>query len=174
MKRKNGFTILELIVVCSVILVLSSFAYLPISDRLEKNALMEAKAKIKITLDNLSVKSNSYGSTYDVKLDFENKKIIISKDGNIIEDIELPKQLEYEDVNGKKIINRRTTPNGNMSKSFSVYITTKNKKSGYYKITIDTTSPTRMVFIRGYKPTEEITAYNYRDEKYENKVWIKE
>jgi hypothetical protein len=174
MNKKSGFTLLEILIVCSMVIVLSSYAYLPINDRMNKTALMEAKSKIEVTLNNISNKSFNYGNIYDIKMDFENKNIIISKDEIVLEIIKLPKNLEYEDINGKKIINRKTTSKGNMSKSFSIYITDKKKRDIFYRITVDTTSIMQIIFIRKYKPTDKITAYNYKNEKYHAIVWKKE
>lgn len=174
MKKNSGFTLLEMMVVCGIILILSAVAYIPISDRIEKNALLEVNSKIKTTFDNLSIKAYNYGKIYDVKMDFYKKEIIIYEEGVVVERVELPKTLEYEDVNGNKMLSRRTTPTGNMSKSFSIYITDKDKKDIYKRITIDTTSILKMIIIRSYKPTEKITPMNYREEKYEKLVWVKE
>ncbi len=173
MKNKFGFTLLEIITVCSVVLVMSCFGYMSISDRIEKNAVMEANTKLVTSLQNISNRAYYYGEIYEIKLNFEEKNMKIYKNQNIeIEKIELPKILEYEDINGKKIISRHTTPTGNMSKSFSIYIT--DKDSIYNRITVDTTSPTRTIFIRKYRPLDGITFANYKEEKYEKIVWKRE
>lgn len=174
MKKKSGFTLLELLIVCSMVIILSGILFLPINERMAKNAAIEAKSKIEVTLNNISNKSFNDGNVYYVKMDFENKNILIYKNEKILEKIELPKNLEYEDINGKKIINRNTTPNGNMSKSFSVYITDKKKKYVFYRITADTTSIMRTLFVRKYRPTDKINSFNYKDEKYQEIVWVRE
>ena len=65
MKKEKGFTLLEVITVCSIVLVMSYFGYMSISDRIEKNAVMEANTKLITALQNISNRAYYYGEVYD-------------------------------------------------------------------------------------------------------------
>ena len=171
---KNGFTIMETIVVCAIIVIISSTAVSIMAGMGEKNSLREVKVKIPVILENLSWKAMERGEIVEVMFDFNKKTVLCKNDEKVLSEDRLPENLIYEDVNGNKLIKRNTTPTGNMSMPFSIYVFSKDKKRVLYKITGDTTSPAKILIVRKYRPTEFATVENCKNEKLFSKTWIKE
>ena len=77
---KNGFTIMETIVVCAIIVIISSTAVSVMAGMEEKNSLREVKIKIPVILENLSWKAMERGEIVEVMLDLNNKTVLCKND----------------------------------------------------------------------------------------------
>jgi len=58
-----------------------------------------------------------------------------------------------------------------MNMPFSIYVFSRDRKKVLYKITADTTSPAKYVIVRKYKPTEEATVTNCKEERLFPRTW---
>lgn len=168
---KKGFTLLEIMVVCCIIVVMTTAGSLTLSGRAEKDGLRELKLKIPLLIENMSWKSMENGIRYDVEFNFEENFFKVFKEGEVVIRESLPKHFIYEDINGNRVIKRTTTSTGNMNMPFSIYVFSRDRKKVLYKITADTTSPAKYVIVRKYKPTEEATVTNCKEERLFPRTW---
>jgi len=168
---KKGFTLLEIMVVCCIIVVMTTAGSLTLSGRAEKDGLRELKLKIPLLIENMSWKSMENGIRYDVEFNFEENFFKVFKEGEVVIRESMPKHFIYEDINGNRVIKRTTTSTGNMNMPFSIYVFSRDKKKVLYKITADTTSPSKCVIVRKYKPTEEATVANCKEERLFPRTW---
>lgn len=136
----------------------------------ELRDINEAKTKITEAFYLVSTTSLKQKTEQELQLDLSAKKIIISNKSLKIQEIQLPKDLIYyhtHTLNLKKL-KLSFTENGNISKSFSIYIFNRAKKVRY-KISFYGFDKSRFLKINNYrkKKNSEIT-YSNIDEYHKN------
>lgn len=169
--RKNkAFSLVEIIFTISIFSLISYSAFIQFQKFRENQEFILAKTVLVEKFYLYSQKSLLSGEKYGINLDYLQKKMEIKdKEDNILEVIELPKNIQYTTVYNKKIVENievKITETGNVSPSFSIFLANKNNKV-YYRISILGFSMIRLLDINIYKPIknfvmdyENIIKYN--------------
>jgi len=154
---KKGVTLIELVVVVALGAILLSIASLSVIKVKEGRALVEGKNKIVQALRQQLVKSFNTGEIYEIKFDYNIKKIEVREITGIKtlkEQLELPKILKYTTVYDDAKLSEAialTNSKGGMVDSFSIYIFGVDDKARY-RISIDKINkPSGLAYINTYK-----------------------
>jgi prepilin-type N-terminal cleavage/methylation domain-containing protein len=79
----KGFTLIEIVVVCAIIVIVSTTAVSIMAGMGEKNSLREVKVKIPVILENLSWKAMERGEIVEVMFDFNKKTVLCKNDEKV-------------------------------------------------------------------------------------------
>lgn len=182
--KKNGLTFVETVLVLLTVSTITILGGIKLSQNREKEALFEAKEKIRNTFLFYTKKSYLEKEKKYIDIYLNNKKIEIVSFSNKKEaEIFLPRELFYEvvyDYTKKEIFTVQTTKNGNLSKAFTLYIFGKN---GVAKLRISfyTFQTDKFLKINIYKnessekaTRENIINYHYSEEGQNREGWIRE
>lgn len=153
--KKNGFSLIELILVIGIMSILGSALILSTAGIGEKNALRECETRMPIFFRNYIDRSFDNGERYRLEMDLGRKRITVySTVGNYkIDELKLNNSLGYyKKDDEERVITREVTERGNFSKGFSIVIGDKKREKMYRKITGDNTLVVRYGIIRMYFP----------------------
>lgn len=159
--RKNkAFSLVEIIFTIALFSLISYSAFIQFQKFKENQEFILAKTVLVEKFYLYSQKSLLSGEKYEINLDYLQKKLEIKdKNNNILEMIELPKKIKYTTVYNKRIVENidvKITETGNISPSFSIYLSNKNNKV-YYRISLLGFSMIRLLDINIYKPIKNFT-----------------
>lgn len=151
-KKNNAFSFYEIIFSTFILILILNISFLKYQNFKETQSIIEAKTKINETFFYASLNSLKFHKNYSIKLDLISAKLILF-DSNYtpIKYSKLPKNLNYFHTQSTAVnptIN--FTKNGNISKSFSIYIFNK-KNEVKYKISFYGFDRTRFLKINNYK-----------------------
>ena len=132
-KKNKAFSTFEIILSILVFSFLMNIAFVKYREFKELRDINEAKTKITEAFYLVSTTSLKQKTKQELQLDLSAKKIIISNKSLKTQEIKLPKDLIYyhtytSNLNSLKL---SFTKNGNISKSFSIYIFNRAKKVRY-------------------------------------------
>ena len=169
-KKNKAFSIFEIILSILIFSFLMNIAFVKYREFKELRDINEAKTKITEAFYLVSTTSLKQKTKQELQLDLSAKKIIISNKSLKIQEIQLPKDLIYyhTHISNLKKLKLSFTENGNISKSFSIYIFNRAKKVRY-KISFYGFDKSRFLKINNYrkKKNSEIT-YSNIDEYHKN------
>lgn len=182
--RDKGVTIIELIVAITIIgfiTIISCGSYMKIK---ENNEIIKSKLLMVNTVSRYRDLSYLKEKDHLIVFDFFNKKILISdKLSNLLEEIELPKGIEYRIISKDKSTyyhKTNMTKTGNLGSSFTIYIFNSNELAKY-RIAFYSFSTMKYLFINVYSNRsaneaifKSIKEY-HETEKSQNHIgWLKE
>ncbi|MGL6101449.1 MAG: prepilin-type N-terminal cleavage/methylation domain-containing protein [Fusobacteriaceae bacterium] len=129
---KKGYTILEVVVVISIIGILLSIISVGYWNFREKLEMEEAKISIITPIATYRDRAYHNHKSYTFLLDTNSRYIEVWEDGigNRHERWSLPKKLRYR-IPGKSGIVTKINPNGNLSNAFTLYIFGKSDRAQY-------------------------------------------
>ena len=132
-EKNKAFSTFEIILSILIFSILLNIAFLKYKEFKELRDINEAKTKITEAFYLVSTTSLKQKRKQELELDLSAKKIVISDKTLQSQDIELPKNLIYYNTYTSNLKNFKFsfTKNGNISKSFSIYIFNKEKKVRY-------------------------------------------
>ena len=132
-EKNKAFSTFEIILSILIFSILLNIAFLKYKEFKELRDINEAKTKITEAFYLVSTTSLKQKRKQELELDLSAKKIVISDKTLQSQDIELPKNLIYFHTYTSNLKNFKFsfTKNGNISKSFSIYIFNKEKKVRY-------------------------------------------
>lgn len=132
--KNKAFSLYEIIISIFIISIILNFSFVKYRDAKDLRDINEAKAKISEAFFVTSSQALKTHKRVYLDLDLINKKIVIYKRLNVKNEIiHLPKNLLYYHTYPIKTdsFNITFTQNGNISKSFSIYIFDRNKNARY-------------------------------------------
>lgn len=168
--RKNkAFSTFENILSILIISIILNFSFLKYRDFRDLQDINAAKTILNETFFNLSISSLKTNKKQEIKLNFLDKKIIISDYLKKREEIKLPKSLLYYHTypTPTSSFSINFTKNGNVSKSFSIYIFDR-KKQARYKIAFYGFDRNKFLKINNYKKISKADINFYNILKYHN------
>ncbi|OQY09937.1 MAG: hypothetical protein B6I28_02065 [Fusobacteriia bacterium 4572_132] len=174
--NRKGFTLLEIMIVVAIISILATVGGISLKGRNEKNELIKMTTQIPMFLRNLRDESFDTGKKYYIKFKLNENKIYVLENKtdelkNCISKLNLSQNFLYEEINEKYQFERETTPNGNFSTGFTLFLFDKERKEILKKITVCTTiADVKFANVNTYKPKKNITLNNYKERRY----WIAE
>ena len=132
-KKNKAFSTFEIILSILIFSFLMNIAFVKYREFKELRDINEAKTKITEAFYLVSTTSLKQKTKQELQLDLSAKKIIISNKSLKTQEIKLPNDLIYyhtytSNLNSLKL---SFTKNGNISKSFSIYIFNRAKKVRY-------------------------------------------
>lgn len=151
--KSQAFTFLEVIVSVLIFSLLLNFTFIKYQSIKERQAILEAKLKINDAFFYSSLSSLQSHDISTLKLDLTKKQIIIlNQFQKKIKQFNLPKNLTYYSTSNSylKTFNINFTKNGNISKSFSIYIFNR-KNYAKYKISFYGFDKSKFLKINNYK-----------------------
>lgn len=165
--NKKGYTLIEVL----LFLGLASMFFCFITFSLENRKMNESFVRVKTELPLFIRKVQRYGFQYENEyyINFkisENRFLFETKEEILIEEIKLPKNIGYFTNNSDKNLDfiRKTTKNGNFDRGFSIFLSDKNMKKVYYKISVSTVNSMKYPLISVYKAKKPILINeNYLD-----------
>lgn len=183
-KKAKGFTLLETVATIAIVSIVTLFFWIKVETVQEKRDLEISSRIISEVYLKYIRRSIELNEEYILDIYLVDKKIEIkNKYEKKIETVTLPKKLFYEVVYDKKLYKKfttSTTSNGNLSKSFSIYIF-NYKKYLKRKITFYVFNTNKILVINNYIktesekiPQENIIKYHYSEENQNNKGWLYE
>ena len=162
-KKNKAFSTFEIILSILIFSFLMNIAFVKYREFKELRDINEAKTKITEAFYLVSTTSLKQKTKQELQLDLSAKKIIISNKSIKIQEIQLPKDLIYYHTytSNLKKLKLSFTENGNISKSFSIYIFNKAKKVRY-KVSFYGFDRSKFLKINNYrkKKNNEITYSN--------------
>lgn len=183
-KRSSGFSLYETLLSTFIIILIFNFSFIKYRSLKEQQSILEAKSKINEAFFYSSLNSLRVHKGYVLKLDLATKEIIVlDENSKLVRHFYLPKNLTYFHTQKINTPIVSFTKNGNISKSFSIYIFDR-KKEAKYKISLFGFDKSRFLKINNYKKIgkssvklNEISDYNKRtneDRDTFNVGWKKE
>lgn len=160
-KNKNGFSLLELMIVVAVIGVLMGFGAPKIAGRARDNSLIMMKVRISKFLGNASKRAEESAVSTDLIIDCNNYKIELKdkESGNIINSLDLSKNLGYKLTGGQDYKETGLTARGTWSSTFTIYVFDRDYKKVYFKITTHNGFGFSTVRLRVPKKNFDINSY---------------
>lgn len=152
-KYNKAFTFFETILSVLLLSLFLNFAFIQYQNFKEKQSIIEAKLKINEIFLYSSLNSLNSHKSKDLQLNLITKKIYAMNSSFQVEkEINLPKNLTYYSTHhsNSHILNLSFTKNGNISKSFSIYIFGQ-KKNVRYKISFYGFDRSKYLKINNYK-----------------------
>lgn len=126
MKNRRGFCFINILLQISLLFLLLSFGFVYFRKLIEREELIRAKTEIYEVFTTYATKAFNSKISFEVKLDYIKKNIIIAERSAIDKEIiHLPKKLKYItifDNQTQEKFNAKITSNGNITPSFSIYI----------------------------------------------------
>lgn len=165
--NKRGYTLIEVLVFLGLVSIFFGF----ITFSLEKRKMNESFIRVKTELPLFIRKVQKYGFQYENEyyVDFkisDNRLLFETKDKVLIEEVRLPKNIGYFTNNSDKNADfiRKTTKNGNFDRGFSIFLSDRNMKKIYYRISVSTVNSVKYPLISVYKAKKPILINeNYLD-----------
>ncbi|WP_297404292.1 hypothetical protein [uncultured Cetobacterium sp.] len=180
-KKAKGLTFLETIATIAIISSVSLFFYIKLNKFEEKRDLEISRRLIKNTIYKYTLQSVFSKERYKLEIYLIDKKIDIKGENyKIIESIHLPKKLKYEIIykyQGGLVFNVETTPNGNLSKAFTIYICDYNNlvqnRISFYTFQIEKILKINSYinFSAGKIKYIELPYYHYSEDSKNRKGW---
>lgn len=146
--KKNGYTLFEMIIVVSIMLIISGVASASISKYNEGrvNKILNNELKMKFYM----IAEQAFNSRIKIQFvpDYDDNLILFKKEGTIIEKVELPKGYNYSNNASTSAI--YFTETGNVSPMFSFFVKDKDG-SNVLKLTFSSVDKfVKSVHIRQY------------------------
>lgn len=163
MLKKKGFSLLELIIVIAIMTILSGSTFISIKKSRSIKDLKVLKEEINLFVDNFSLIAGDKGERLDISFDFNKKLISVKKDGNIIDELDLPTSFEYEDSFGRKLVERQITPKGNMNTSFSMYAFDSKNKAIFKHTFVTNRKYIDTLIINNYLPKKKLVKGEHKN-----------
>ncbi len=160
---KKGFTLLELIIVVTIMTILSGSTFISIKKSRSIKDLKILKEEINVFVDNIALNADERDERLDISFDFDKKLISVKKNGNIIDELILPNSFEYEDSFGKKLVERQFTPKGNMNTSFSMYAFDTNNKAVFKHTFVTNRKYIDTLIINNYLPKKKLIKGDHKN-----------
>jgi prepilin-type N-terminal cleavage/methylation domain-containing protein len=167
MKKRLGFSLVEVIVAISIVLILSSVGLVSNTKRSESNAKIMVEEQLPIFFETVFQKSNESGKRYKIHCELSERVLEIREIETevLLDKLELPETLNYVFFNSKKElvseIDRNTTNTGNISKGFSIYIFDR-KGLAIDKFSLsNTTEFIKYAKLSEKKPTKDMYLINF-------------
>lgn len=125
--KKQGILTIEIVITLFIIIIMLSFIFIRHLNTAEKKDLERAVNIFETVIYKYSVKSMAVRKSYDIEIDYPNKTLTVKEfaKNKILEKIYIPEKLLYAtpyDGVLEPVMKVHTTVNGNLSKSFSIYI----------------------------------------------------
>ena len=188
--RNKGILLIETIIFISILLFLIFFIYTKYRNLNEQRDIERAVNIFETAIYKYSSKSLGNRKMYDFEINYNTKTIKVFSltttvgENKVVEEFKLPEKLEYATPYDEKLINiidMYSTLNGNLSKSFSVYIFGYSN-TAKYRVAFYTFQQTKLIKINLYKNIKagkikysDILTYHYlRDEDKIGPGWQKE
>lgn len=169
--RKNkAFSTFETVLSILIISIILNFSFIKYKDFKDLQDINTAKTILNEIFFNLSISSLKFHKKQTIKLDFLNKKIIIDDDYSTKkQELRLPQSLGYYHTYPTYTLSFfiEFTQNGNISKSFSIYIFDR-KKQARYKISFYGFDRSKFLKINNYKKISKTDINFYNILKYHN------
>ncbi|MGL4393435.1 MAG: pilus assembly FimT family protein [Fusobacteriaceae bacterium] len=182
-KKKNGFTIIEITVTTSILMILIYAIQLGYSSYKENLLLTEAATKIVTTISMYRDKAYYENVNYTLSFEILDKKILIKDTKTFSAEIKIPAEPFYKIISTDVSTSKLTTTiyqTGNLSKAFSLYIF-NSKKIAKYRISFYIFSQLKFLSINLYKNLSDGQATYDNIENYHkvlnvtgNNKWTKE
>lgn len=184
-QKNKAFSAFETILSILIISIILNFSFIRYKNFKDLQDINTAKTVLNEIFFNLSISSLKLRKKQSMKLDFLNKKIIIDNYSTKKQELKLPQSLSYYHTYPTYALSFliEFTQNGNISKSFSIYIFDR-KKQARYKISFYGFDRSKFLKINNYKKISktDINFYNilkYHDSTNEDrpnfyKDWRKE
>ena len=132
--KKRGFTIIELLIVVAIIGILVGIGGVSIKRQAESRAMLRIKNEIGDFFRVAAKRSWETGKRYDINFNLVEKIITISRNGNLIEKLDLPNIFEYTIKDSGSYGSEFTsgfTSTGNISSdNFTFYVAKSNSNIG--------------------------------------------
>ncbi len=133
--KKRGFTLLELLIVITIIGILVGYGGMSIRRQARTRAMLRVKNEIGDFFRVAAKRSLENGKRYSIDFKLQDKIIEISRNGTITDTLELPKILEYGIKNTAgnypPVFSTEFTTKGNISgNNFTLYVTRSNLSKG--------------------------------------------
>lgn len=167
--KQQGFTMLELITVICIMTIVTSFSFPSFIKTREEQAYKVLQEDLSYFMNGLADFSATKHEILEIEFDLNSKLIFAKKDGMIFKRFKLPKNFEYEDINGDKLIKRNTTDTGNINSGFSLYVFNKNNEAVFRKTFINNRKYVQYLDMNKYEPKVE---HVKKGEHKETKNWI--
>lgn len=135
MKKNYGFTLVELIIVISLISLTSFFIITNYNRSINRARSYNIKNKIINTMNYLQKKSNVDEKMYEIVFNLDNNKIDYI--GNTLK---LDDRFIYETNNVEHNFTRKVTKKGNLDRGFTIIIKDKKSKKIYDRLSYNTTN----------------------------------
>ena len=135
MKKNYGFTLVELIIVISLISLTSFFIITNYNRSINRARSYNIKNKIINTMNYLQKKSNVDEKMYEIVFNLDNNKIEYI--GNTLK---LDDRFIYETNNVEHNFTRKITKKGNLDRGFTIIIKDKKSKKIYDRLSYNTTN----------------------------------
>ena len=185
-EKSRGTALAEVFILIALVAIISSLIFIKYRNINEQQDMERAVNIFETTVHKYTAKSMISKKSYDIYFDYNNKSVTVKErlKDKILEKKNLPENLLYAtpyDNQTRKDIDFHTTENGNLSKSFSVYIFNYSD-TAQYRVSFYTFQQSRILRINIYKNInagnikyEEIL--NYHEKVKENEMregWRKE
>lgn len=154
-KKYRGFTLYETLLSTFILIIILNLSFIKYQNLKEKQSILEAKSIINEAFFYSSLNSLKAHKGFSLKIDFATKEIfILNENSKLVRHFQLPKNLTYRQT--QKINNQLIsfTKNGNISKSFSIYIFDR-KNEARYRISLYGFDKSRFLKINNYKKIDK-------------------
>lgn len=167
-KKDKAFSTFEIVLSILIFSFLMNIAFIKYREFKELRDINEAKTKIVEAFYLVSTTSLKQKTKQKLRLDLSTKKILISNKSLETQEVKLPRDLIYYHTYTSNLnsFELSFTQNGNISKSFSIYIFNRAKKVRY-KISFYGFDRSRFLKINNYRkkknneiPYSEILNYH--------------
>lgn len=185
-KRNRGIALAETLILTALGAVILSFIFIRYRNINEQKDIQRAVNILETVVQKYASKSMASKKSYSIYFDYSAKTVTVKdmKNEEVFEIKNLPEKLSYAtpyDRQTQRKIDFHTTINGNLSKSFSVYIFGYSD-TAKYRVAFYNFQQSRILRINIYKNKSagdihysKITDYHYKQEENElREGWKKE
>ncbi len=184
-KNNKGIMLAETAAVLGLIIIIISFVFVKYRNINEQKDIERAVNIFETVIYKYSAKSLNNKKSYLIDIDYTKKTITVRDytGKELFEKINLPEKISYAAPYDRvlaKEMNLNTTVNGNLSKSFSVYICNYSQKAEY-RVAFYNFQQSRILRINVYRNInagdieyKDILDYHYKDENESREGWRKE
>lgn len=180
---RKGITLIETIIILFIVSIISLLSFIRVERYLEEKEIVRAKLLFQTLFSKYSKQSYYSGDIFTIKIYLEAKKIEVYKSTELKEKIVLPRELSYRivyDRERQKIFTFQTTEQGNLSKSFTIYIFDKKNKARI-RIALYIFQEDRILKINTYRNSnakgitlDNIIEYHYSEKGEKRDGWKEE